>query len=35
MQKDRVTHKVIKELIDNNIIERIGSNKSGYWKINC
>lgn len=34
-KKDRVTHKVIKELVDNNIIERIGSNKSGYWKIIC
>lgn len=32
-KKDRQTHKVIKELTDNNIIERIGSNKSEYWKI--
>lgn len=31
--KDRQTHKVIKELTDNNIIERIGSNKTGYWKM--
>ncbi len=32
-KKDRITHKVIKELIDNKVIERIGSNKTGYWKI--
>ncbi len=32
-KKDRATHNVIKELIDNNIIERVGSNKSGFWKI--
>ncbi len=32
-KKDRATHKVIKELVENNIIERIGSNKIGYWKI--
>ena len=32
-KKDRQTHKVIKELTDNNIIERIGSNKTRYWKI--
>ena len=32
-KKDRQTHKVIKELTDNNIIERIGSNKTEYWKI--
>lgn len=32
-KKARITHKVIKELVDNNIIERIGSNKTGYWKI--
>ena len=23
----------IKELKDNNVIERVGSNKKGYWKI--
>lgn len=32
-KKDRATHKVIKELIDEGLIERIGSNKLGYWKI--
>lgn len=32
-KKNRQTHKVIKELTDNNVIERIGSNKTGYWKI--
>lgn len=32
-KKDRATHKVIKELIDEGIVERIGSNKLGYWKI--
>ena len=32
-KKDRFTHKIIKELVENNIIERIGSNKAGYWKI--
>ena len=32
-KKDRYTHKIIKELVENNIIERIGSNKAGYWKI--
>ena len=32
-KKDRSTYKVIKELIDNNLIERIGSNKTGYWKV--
>lgn len=32
-KKDRLTHKVIKELIDEKLIERIGSNKTGYWKI--
>ena len=32
-KKDKQTHKVIKELNDNNIIERIGSNKTEYWKI--
>ncbi len=32
-KKDRVTHKAIKELVEERIIERIGSNKTGYWKI--
>ena len=32
-KKDRQTHKVIKELTDNTIMERIGSNKTRYWKI--
>lgn len=32
-KKERATHQVIKELIDNNIIERIGSNKTGYWAL--
>ena len=32
-KKDRATHKVIKELVDANIIERIGSNKNGHWKM--
>lgn len=30
-KKERTTHAVIKELVDNNIIIRVGSNKSGYW----
>lgn len=33
-KKDRQTHTVIKELVDNNIIIRVGSNKSGFWQIN-
>lgn len=32
-KKDRQTHKVLKELTDNNIIEKITSNKTEYWKI--
>lgn len=32
-KKERATHQVIKELIDNNIIERVGSNKTGYWSL--
>ena len=32
-KKDRQTHKVIKELTDNNIIEKICPNKTGSWKI--
>ncbi len=32
-KKERIAHKVIKELVDRKIIERIGSNKKGYWKI--
>lgn len=31
-KKERTTHKVIKELIDNEYIKRVGSNKNGYWK---
>ena len=31
-KKDKQTHKVIKEVADNNIIERIGPNKTRYWK---
>ena len=29
-----IIEKVIKKLIEVNIIERVGSRKSGYWKIN-
>ncbi len=29
----RTAHEVIKELVDRQLIERIGSNKTGYWKI--
>lgn len=32
-KKERETHQVIKELVDNSIIERIGSNKTGYWRL--
>lgn len=31
-KKDRTTHMIIKELVDNGFIERVGSNKNGYWK---
>lgn len=31
-KKDRTTHMIIKELIDNGFIERVGSNKNGYWQ---
>lgn len=30
----RAVEKIIKRLRENRILERIGSNKSGYWKIN-
>lgn len=30
----RAVEKIIKRLRESNIIERIGSNKSGYWKVN-
>ena len=29
----RTVKRNFKELIDNNIIERVGSNKKGYWEI--
>ena len=29
----RTIKRNFKELIDNNIIERVGSNKKGYWEI--
>ncbi len=32
-KKERTTNKVINELVDYMIIERIGSNKSGYWRV--
>lgn len=31
---DRQVSRIIKELRENKIIERVGSNKSGYWKTN-
>ncbi len=30
----RAVEKIIKRLRENSVIERIGSNKSGYWKVN-
>lgn len=32
-KKERATYNVIKELVDNKIIKRIGSNKNGYWTL--
>lgn len=30
----RAVEKIIKRFRENNVIERVGSNKTGYWKIN-
>ena len=32
-KKERQTRNIITELIDKGLIERVGSNKTGYWKI--
>ncbi len=32
-KKSRFTYQVIKELTDHDVIKRIGSNKTGYWKL--
>lgn len=32
-KKERTVSKILKELVDNNIIVRIGSTKNGYWKL--
>ncbi len=30
----RAVEKIVRRLRENNVIERVGSNKSGYWKLN-
>ena len=32
-QAEEIILKELKELKDNNILERVGANKKGYWKI--
>ena len=30
---EKTVQRIISKLIDNNMVERVGSNKDGYWKI--
>ena len=32
-KKERATYNIISQLVDNKLIERVGSNKTGYWRI--
>ncbi len=32
-KSEKTVQRIISKLIENNMVERVGSNKDGYWKV--